>query len=117
MGIPNVAALLEPAFPGSDLFTLDNGFPIGIPLFWPLSDVFISAPFYVIPNVLHSSNVIGLHNLNVVLLELLLFGPPLLYLAFGNRWLPGRKYKVGSVAMTVLVGLILLVLAKENPYF
>ena len=59
-----------------DFVTLDNGFPFGMPLLWPISDVHINSPIYVIPNVVRFGNPFGIHNLNVLWREILVFGIP-----------------------------------------
>ena len=58
-----------------DLITLDNGFPYGMPLMWPISNAHFSAPFYIIPNVLHGGSALSSHNFNVALRELVVFSP------------------------------------------
>lgn len=57
-----------------DFFTLDTGYPYGIPLFWPSLETYQS-PWVLLPNVQHSSrSSLSLHNLYVALRELLIFG-------------------------------------------
>lgn len=100
-----------------DLITLDNGFPYGMPLMWPISNAHFSAPFYIIPNVLHGGSALSSHNFNVVLRELVVFSPLALYFALANRGLLGNKYRAGSFAVMAVTGLILFILAQSNPYF
>ncbi len=62
-----------------DLFTFDDSVPYGIPLFWPFSSQTWQSPVPLLPNVLHSTgSVIGLHNLEVAVREVLTLGPILL---------------------------------------
>ncbi len=67
-----------------DLLSLDGRPPLGIPLFWPLSDQYYMIP--ILPPVMHSvldhatitqffADVFSLHNLYVIGLEMLLTTP------------------------------------------
>lgn len=58
-----------------DAVTVDPGAPVGLQLLWPISDAYLASPFRPLPQVLHSSvSVVNVHNLAVILLELVLFG-------------------------------------------
>jgi len=100
-----------------DFVTLDDGSPYGIPLFWPFSESYLTSPFYVFSNVVHSGHVISAHNLEIALWELLLFSPVLFYLL----WLDKRLCRGGRLSrflpVVMGVGLALVLCAKRNPYF
>lgn len=57
-----------------DTLTRDPSFPVGIQLFWPVSEAYIASPLRPLPRVLHGVSVINAHNFRVALVELLLFG-------------------------------------------
>jgi inner membrane protein len=58
-----------------DVLTYDPSEPIGLLLFWPLSEAYVNAPVTPLPRVLHSEvSPFNLHNLGVAALELTLFG-------------------------------------------
>lgn len=58
-----------------DALTMDPSRPVGVQLFWPVSDAFVASPVRPLPRVLHSAvNVINLHNFGVALLEVVVFG-------------------------------------------
>lgn len=58
-----------------DALTADPSAPVGMQLLWPVSEVWIASPFRPLPRVLHTSvSVVNLHNLAVILLEVVLFG-------------------------------------------
>ena len=100
-----------------DLITLDNGAPFGMPLLWPIFGGYFDIPLYFIPNVLHSSNAFGLHNIDVVLREVALFGLPLLFMVlFGNGILKFRRI-VTPIAFTAYLTSVLVLLARSNPHF
>ncbi len=100
-----------------DFFTLDDSFPYGMPLFWPFSNHYVHAPIYIIPNVLHSADQLGRHNLNVVFRELVVFGVPLLYLMTMRWWMSPKAKIIGIALVTVLVGAALGAFVQVNPYF
>ena len=100
-----------------DFFTLDDSVPYGMPLFWPLSNHYAHAPIYIIPNVLHSADQLGRHNLNVVFREMVVFGVPLLYLMTMRWWMSPKAKIIGIALVTVLVGAALGAFVQVNPYF
>lgn len=57
-----------------DWITLDDGAPIGIPLFWPLSSQVFASPVPLLPRVPHSIGLPSMEVFRLGLLELLLFG-------------------------------------------
>lgn len=58
-----------------DALSHDPSPPVGIPLFWPVSDVYVISPITPLPRVFHTDrSPISLHNFGVALLELVLFG-------------------------------------------
>lgn len=68
-----------------DALTADPSAPVGMQMFWPLSDAYVASPFRPLPRVLHTVvSAINLHNAGVVLLELALFG--------GALWLCVRAF-------------------------
>ena len=65
-----------------DWITLDDGAPIGIPLFWPISSDAFASPIPLLPRVPHSAGqLMTLEVLRLGLLELLLFGAVFLLVA------------------------------------
>ena len=100
-----------------DFVTLDNSIPYGMPLFWPFSNDYVHAPIYIIPNVLHSSDVFSLHNVNVAFKELAIFGVPLLYLMTMNWWMSRRARIIGTALVTLVTGTALATFIQVNPYF
>ncbi len=59
-----------------DFLTLDTGAPFGIPLFWPFVAQTYESPWLVLPNVQHTlAPLLGVHNLLVVIREVLIFLP------------------------------------------
>ena len=100
-----------------DYVTLDDGSPYGIPLFWPFSKDYLTSSFYVFGNVVHSDHVISRHNLEIALVELLLFSPAFVYLF----WLDKRLHRGGKLSrflpVAMFIGLALVLCAKRNPYF
>jgi len=71
-----------------DYATMDRGAEIGIPALWPFRSDFLIAPHPIFGDVrrvpLFSWPVI-LHNLRNVMIELLVFGPPLALLLYSQR--------------------------------
>lgn len=58
-----------------DAVTIDPSSPVGLQLFWPVSEAYVASPFRPLPRVLHSAtSVINFHNFTVMGLELVLFG-------------------------------------------
>ena len=100
-----------------DLVTLDNSVPFGMPLFWPISGAYVQMPLFVFPNVLHSGNQLSLHNAGLVLREILVFGPPLLYMTMLSRgWFRSGR-RVGAALTVGGAGALLALFVTVNPYF
>lgn len=64
-----------------DMFTIDTSVPYGIDLFWPVSEQYVIAPVTFLGDVHKSSetgtfitSLISMHNLGVVVSEVLIFG-------------------------------------------
>ncbi len=100
-----------------DLVTLDNSVPFGMPLFWPISGAYVQMPLFVFPNVLHSGSQLSLHNAGLVLREILVFGPPLLYMTMLSRgWFRSGR-RVGAVLAVGGAGALMALFVTVNPYF
>jgi membrane-bound metal-dependent hydrolase YbcI (DUF457 family) len=68
-----------------DSFTLDTGWPIGVPFFWPWSAETYQAPWLLLPNVQHTrAPLVSVHNALLMARELLIFAP-LLGLVLADR--------------------------------
>jgi hypothetical protein len=68
-----------------DYFSIDNGFPYGVLLFWPLTNDYYIAPFAFLPDVRRSSvaseffvSLFSLHNLWATIVEIGVISPILL---------------------------------------
>jgi inner membrane protein len=77
---------------GLDYFSIDPSWPYGVPLFWPLSDVYYIAPFpffLEIRRALVSSeflaSLVSLHNLWAISVELLVLGPILMLIGIVRK--------------------------------
>ena len=100
-----------------DLVTLDDSVPFGMPLFWPISGAYVHMPLFVFPNVLHSGNQLSLHNAGLVLREILVFAPPLMYMTLLSRgWFRSGR-RVGAVLAVGGAGALMALFATVNPYF
>ncbi len=100
-----------------DFVTLDDGFPYGMPLFWPFSNYHVNAPVYSLLNIIHETAPLSVHNLKAVLRELLVFAPLPLYLALARKGLLGHRQRARSLLVTILVGSILVLFLRSNPYY
>jgi membrane-bound metal-dependent hydrolase YbcI (DUF457 family) len=80
-----------------DYVSMDGRTPIGIPLFWPLSNEYLIFPHPILPPIMHSgldhatigqflANLFSIHNLLVVLLESAAMTPFLLILMVLKRY-------------------------------
>ena len=85
-----------------DAVTLDTKEPLGQPLFWPFSDVFVRAPFTIfldIRRVGESSQFVqslfSAHNFWAVFVECIIFSPFCIWLAM--KWNKRKEVKVSSV--------------------
>jgi len=76
-----------------DYVSVDGRPPIGIPLFWPLSNEYLIFPHPILPPIMHSGldhatigqflhDVFSVHNISVVLLELIIMVPFILIFLF-----------------------------------
>jgi len=75
-----------------DFFTKDTSFPYGIQLFWPMSQKFFISPITIFRDVSKASSsgaflgsLFCWHNLWTVLVELVLLGPPLVWILLRYR--------------------------------
>jgi len=70
-----------------DFFTIDRHFPYGAPLFWPLSDKYLSSPITFLPPVYKEpwTALVSLNNLYTVLIEMAIFLPLLLLIYWYRR--------------------------------
>lgn len=100
-----------------DFVTLDNGFPYGMPLFWPFSSYHVNAPVYGLLNIIHETAPLSAHNLKAVLREILVFAPLTSYFALANRGLLGHRRRALSLLATILFGLVLVLFLRSNPYY
>lgn len=74
-----------------DALTADPSSPVGMQLFWPVSEAYVASPFRPLPRVFHTStSVFNFHNAAVMLLELLLIGG-LLWVCLRVRSARGRS--------------------------
>ena len=84
-----------------DFFTLDLSEPKGIPLLWPVSPEVFQSSVALLPNVQHTLNpVISLHNVGLVGLEIVMFGPLLLWAVLADH--RKRGLKVASSIKSVI---------------
>jgi len=77
-----------------DWLAEDNSEPVGLQLFWPLSDQFMASPVFLFPRFIHEAEgadivgmIVGLfnrHNLTAVIIETVVF-LPLLFLMLRKR--------------------------------
>ncbi len=78
-----------------DYISLDGRPPIGIPLFWPLSQEYYISPYPVLPGIMHSrldnatigqflNGIFSLHNLYMIFLEFIIMLPFILILVTIN---------------------------------
>ena len=74
-------------------------------------------PVFVFPNVLHSGNQLSLHNAGVVLREILVFAPPLVYMALLARGWFGSGRRVGAVLAVGGAAALMALFVTVNPYF
>jgi len=59
-----------------DSFTLDTGWPIGVPFLWPWSRETFQAPWVLLPNVQHTrAPLLSAHNALLMVREVLIFAP------------------------------------------
>jgi membrane-bound metal-dependent hydrolase YbcI (DUF457 family) len=80
-----------------DVFTVDTGVPIGVPLFWPWSQETFQAPWALLPHVQHTEQpLISVHNALLMVREVLIFAP-LVGLVFAAR-APVRRERVTAWA-------------------
>lgn len=101
-----------------DYITLDNSYPFGMPIFWPITSQYFHAPLYIFPNVLHSSaSALSVHNLFVAGRELVVFAPPMLFLMFANRRFLTPVRGLWGLGITVYLGVVLALFINTNPYF
>lgn len=69
--------LLYASHPLLDLFAVDTSPPIGVPLLWPFSGLYVHAPVILFPDVHHGPSwaaFVNWHNLRAVIPETLGFG-------------------------------------------
>lgn len=79
-----------------DFVTLDDSVPQGIPLFWPFSSQAYQSPVSLLPNVEHvGGHLLGGHNILLVLMEIVLFGSPLLLVLWRERRARGFRRLTG----------------------
>jgi len=74
-------------------------------------------PVFVFPNVVYSGSQLSLHNAGLVLREILVFGPPLLYMTMLSRgWFRSGR-RVGAALTVGGAGALLALFVTVNPYF
>ena len=100
-----------------DSLTLDNGYPYGMPIFWPFSDAYFNVPFYFFPNVLHGPGAISWHNLTVAFRETWVFGPAILFLLYARRKGIISDLKQRLLALSIILGILLGTYLKKNPFY
>ena len=70
-----------------DLITLDNGSPVGMPMFWPWNLETYQSPWLLLPNVQHTrASLFSGHNLFLMAQESLVFFPLLGLMQGLTRW-------------------------------
>ena len=100
-----------------DLITLDDSVPYGMPLLWPFSGQYLQAPVYILPNVLRGGSELGPHNLKIVLREIVVFAPPILYLMLANRRFLTPAKRLLGLGLVAYMGVVLALLTSLNPFF
>lgn len=77
----------------ADMLTDDGSFPYGIMFFWPLTDTSYISPFPVFPRPSKAAfmDIFSLHNVRVMMVELLIALPVVLLVIAGKRLCPGRR--------------------------
>jgi membrane-bound metal-dependent hydrolase YbcI (DUF457 family) len=76
----------------ADFFAVDTSFPYGEPLLWPFYNVYMLSPISMFSDVYRSSvshdfliSMFNLHNLQTVVIELLICMPIVVIIKFKNR--------------------------------
>jgi inner membrane protein len=84
-----------------DYFSIDNGFPYGVMVFWPLTNEYYIAPFAFLPDIRRSSmageffeSLFTLHNLWAVTVESILISPILLVI-----WAVKKPFEVVELSI------------------
>lgn len=87
-----------------DYISIDGRPPIGIPVFWPLSNEYFIFPYPILPGIMHSGldhatigqflhDVFSIHNLYVVSVELAAIIPILLIFIL-LKWYRNKRYEL-----------------------
>lgn len=100
-----------------DWFTLDNGQPYGMPIFWPISNSYITSAIYIFPNVLHGEGSLNWHNIMVAIRELVVFGPAMLFLCYGKAKLPKWGFGLKLLIVSLLLGIPVGIMLRTNPFY